>query len=600
MRLILAFGKNLNRNNLVLCEGDIVLSEKEIVIADIYHSKFTLDDFAFDRQKYVTDFKNFSIQIRPGFSNLQLEVFEAHSGNFFNNYLIVLFKWINAIDQLVIRFPDLKIVISDMVVSGRYIPYYEAEGEINRGILYYKYDSIPSHLFNHYTKKRDIKVLKIHSKFLFTLRVFARRYVLLLFKLFLGLGYKFLSLFSKRSRWIINNELNYHLFFLSRGSAHTDYMQDYLVNNEGNSTLHLSEGLFNYGRNEKKVQQSNLRSVIRDKHYVTFSNFFCSFYTVSCLLFSPPPSKLFEFETNGIVINLSDVFVEFLIFHQEVLQYKNSIRNFIKIFRADNYLKKIVLFTGEFYGPYAYITGKVSKELGLPSFQLQNFICDITEDLNILACSGILFYSQKEKQKFSDSFPSQASSFHYWGNIKLNVAELQLSKRNSRVRRVVYFSQPKVVDEEQKIIIEKLIEHSRLMHYKLTIKLHPRENRGDYFYLEKYNIEILDGMTDLSKIANEIDLAVIQTSAVGQQIILLGIPLIISRISSYTRSIKPDYLDINYYGCVTSDLELIDRINNYDMLLKKFSIYRNWLIYSNGWNLNQKVFHESVLKFLNE
>ena len=593
MRLILLFNSEKNFFAKFKLEStDIVLSEKPVIIENFDHSRiFLLSNFNIDRKIYVKRFEEILSSIN---SNVG-DIIQAHGPSFFNHVFMHFVKWITSIDKLLAIYPINELVLSDFVKSNLYVPYYESEGEINMRFFYKEYDFIPNIIFENYKKKYQVRILKNHSLLAHKGRIFIRRYILLFVKLIIHLYYKIIS---SKSNKIIRDPENYLTIMISRGAAHTDFMTEYVNKNKENSLLFVSEGLFNYGKNLTKVKLSGINNYVTEKNYLTIFDHFYAFAKVFKLLLKKNKDNN-SVTVNSFSFNFSSAITEFIIHHYEAFLHQLAIANLLNKIRKFNPTIKLVVITGEFYGQYSYVTGAICKKFNVPSFQLQNFICDLVEDVEFLNCDKILFHSKKEKDKFSYYFPRHSKDFKYWGNIRLNISNKLVKNISSEKLRIIYFSQPVLFDKEQKIIIDYLNSLKNKIGCEICIKIHPRENLNKYDNYSVKGINIIDGIIPITEYINNYDLAIIQTSAIGQQIILEGIPLIICQISESTRKIKLDFIDNNYKGCIKNMEELSILLKDYDSLRKDFIIYRNNLIKENEWNKNIDFFNKKIKSFLN-
>lgn len=577
----------------------LLLSDKRVLTEE--YKIYYIENFTIDRKKYMNDYEGLIRRVtrHESIDQSYKDIFLAHSGNFFNGSLMQLFKWIESINQLSEKFEIKELIISNFVDSQGYIPFYESEGEINKGILYEKYDFIPFLIKQIFESKFKITIAQRHSRLLLWARIIGRRYFLLLAKLIFNLFGKFNE---RKSEAVINlpniSLLKNIKIFISRGVAHTDFMFNYVKETNNNTILLLGEGLFNFGKNKQKASLLGLDNFAIEKSYITYTEHLKIFIKILGFLRKKNAYKYLISIGGEKNVDISSVITEFIIHHYEVLLHQAAIVNLIEHLKKKAPIAKLALFTGEFYGGYAYLTGLIGKKYKIPTFQLQNFVCDKVDDIGFLNCEYILFHSLSEQLKFSQTYQSLSAYFLYWGNIRYGkiLTDIVVKQKQDKLK-LIYFSQPIVVEQEQEAILAELLRLKDVLKFDLSIKIHPRESLTHFIKYAENNVSILDGLSIIDSYLPDYDIAIIQTSAIGQQIVLAGIPIIICQISDFTRNITADFIVPQYYGRIESTLALEERIQNYNLLVSTFVAYRKNYIQDKALYKNIDYFNKSYSSF---
>jgi hypothetical protein len=597
VRLILLIDPSSNfLNEFTFRTQDVLISERKVEGNFLAHDRiYELSDFDVKRADYVKSFNDIIDQSPP----LLFDIIRAHGHSFFNNVFTHFLKWITAIDILLKKYQITELVFSDYAYNFDYIPYYESEGEINAGIFYKKYDFIPRLLVTKYKNRYNISIIKYHNSSFLKCRIFVRRYALLCVKLFYGLFRKILSIFNKNKKICNSKSHGYLTIMISRGVAHTDFMIEHVKQYKEDVLLSVGEGLFNYGKNINKVRSAGISNYFFENSYISIIDYFRAFFCVLKLLFYRNKGD-YNITVSDFDFNFKSSIHEFIIHHYESFLHQLFLDNLLSEIKRTSPDLKIAVITGEFYGPYSYVTGLACKKYNIPSFQLQNFICDIVQDVDFLNCDYILFYSKQELDKFSYYFPDLSNHFFYWGNIKLDLSNKNVRELKYSVLKIIYFSQPILFDQEEQLIIESLISLRSDVDCEIAIKVHPRDDLSRFMKYNNLEIKLYGGGAAMSDYIHDYNLAIIQTSAVGQQIILEGVPIVICQLSNFSLKIKPDFIVESYKGYIKNIKDIKLLVKEYPLLLEAFKKYRHELIQINEWEKNSYYFNNKIRMFLDE
>ncbi|WP_452598277.1 hypothetical protein [Pontimicrobium sp. MEBiC01747] len=575
MRLIIAFDTNFKFNT----TDTVIAKEKPSSIED---SQFIKVD-ALKEVDYVDDLEQLKDSLIKNYKskNIRGSIYSSIN-NFNRNWILPLFKWVDTIDSALLKQTFTEIIIIGYTKNIGYIPYYEAEGEIGSKLLYSDYDAIPC-LIEEYLKSKNINVLLKQKKSVFKLRirVFIRRYILLIYKVIAFIKNKY------KTRHYKNQSIDFNkikFLFSTRSIAHSEYMFNFLKTYNEETIIHVSDGLHAGNKNLNFIENQKFKNVVVLYKTVSILKTISIFFNTVKALCKVKRNTFFEIK--GIKINMSSVIKEMLISYFDALLYQASILSTIK----DN---KIKLITGEMYTPYAYTVSEIGKDKANTTIQLQTTAMMVRKEPNFVYCDKFLMNSKENAEALKNIYPKKANQIEYYGSLLYNEKATTQLDNKRELKKIVYFTQPLIEEDIEYLIIDKLIELERIYNYKTYIKLHPRERASK---LERYNnkLNIIDNNLIFKEYISEFDLAVIRNTSLGSSIILEGIPIITCLLSETARNSKMDYIDHNYHGTIFSINELKNKISHFETLKTEFKSYRENYIQMNELTKGVHHFYNSL------
>ena len=482
--------------------------------------------------------------------------------NFNRNLILPLFKWIDTIEYALAKYNFTEIVIVGFTKSIGYLPYYEAEGEIGSQLLYKDYDFIPALVENYFRNKEvEVKIEQRKPVLNLRIRIFIRRYILLVYKVFAFLLKKF------KTRKLKTNPIDFKtikFLFSTRSISHSEYMYNFLKAYNKEIIVHVNDGIHAGNKNLNFIKKQQYENVATLYKTVSIAKVFTIFFSILKALFQV--KKNATFNVKGIKMNMSSSIREMLISYFDALIYKASILEIVK----DN---KVIIVTGEMYTPYAYTVSEIGKETGSLTVQLQTTAMSIRREPNFVYCDTFLMNSKANAEAFKNIHPLKSNSIDYYGSLLYNEISVIETETVCKLKKVVYFTQPLIEEEIEYKIIDTLLALESTYNYITYIKLHPRERPNK---LERYNnsLNVIDNNLIFKEYIGEFDLAVIRNTSLGSSIILEGIPIITCLLSKAAKNSKMDYINHDYYGTIFSIDELQDKIDNFKHLNKEFIDYR--------------------------
>ncbi len=522
---------------------------------------------------------------------LQKEAFTSCYNNFYNHIFRSLMKWIYVIDNVMLEKKFDEIVLSDCVDSEFYLPYYEAEGEINGRLFYEIFDFIPHYIKTHLKNSScKLTIVNKHGKVGLKIRIFLRRYVLLLLKFIISLknhiDFQFDSPIKEKTLPKATNIF----VFLSRGLPHTHYLLPYLNFNNENTLLFVSDGIKSKNKNLRYAKTLDVNAY----SYLKFLRWYDYIFVLIRIFVSLlKTSKLPKIGTMEVDLKFSSTLREMLISYYEVELYHIALERFVHfIKRSSN--ANLVLITAEMFTPFTFVTAKVGQKFQCKTLQLQTSLIDYWPQTSFTNCDKFIFTSSQALNFYKDNNPSEAEKYDYWGvltEVKENIT------RNTH-GRILYFTQP-YENNVELAIVKALKVTVQKMGFELVIKLHPRDSKDKFSSIGE-NLSFLESTKLLSSYISDFDVVVVRTSAIGKEAIISGIPTIICLFSEADQTIKVDFIQEKYKkykSFVYNEDQLVNAVLNHDITCCEFDNFRTSFINDNGLNKDVHSFHRSLNSF---
>ena len=555
MRLILNFQNNEEFN---YKKNDIIISHIKINNAEckvIYIDNFDIinSDSKNDFNKYVNSLDKKSDEYHLLYSSLP---------TFYSNSFRFLKKWINAVDYVLNEYNFDKIIINKFYSVDNYIPYYESEGESNKSLFYKNYDFIPSHLFNYLIGNgfKSKIILNEQNKIPLLLRIFVRRYILILIKFFVQL---FKIIKSKKK---ILNKIYRNIYF-TRSVVHTNFIKPLI--NKKNSIIISSDSYFSKISNinySKKIFKNTSYSIY---NFLKFNDLLNAL--IICFKRIYKFYKVKFIMIDGVKININDLLIESSIYQFDVDINTFSINRLLQNISINDNSKNINIYCCEMITQYPYwLNLSFKKNKKVKTYQLQTAALDSINIPNFIFCDRFIFSSNKEKKFFQNQFQNNKSKLIFKGNA---IFENKI-KVSNYLKKIIIFSQTHDYDDQWKLI-HYLINLSNEKSIKLYLKPHPRESKKNLLKYKSYNINLIKTDLNILDQIDNFDLAITRVSSITQDLILKGIPVINFLISNFDKNCNYlPYINKSYITNVDRFNDLDNIIYNYDEFKFKFQKFR--------------------------
>lgn len=490
--------------------------------------------------------------------------------NFNRNWIIPLLNWFDTIDFVLSKNIIDQIIIVGYTKNIDFIPYYEAEGEIGKQLFYKDYDVIPSLIYEYLKNKglNKIEIKNIKSTINLKLRIFTRRYVLLFLKLILFYFKKLKCLNYKAE---ITNTKKIKFLLSTRSIAHSEYMYKFLKKYNDQAIIHTSDGLKAGNKNLDFIKRQNFKNVVSQESKISILEATTIFFIIVKALIILNKNQ--SLEIRGIKINMTSAIREMLISYFDALLYKKSIKNTVK-------QKEVKLVTGEMYTPFAYVISEIGKENSLTTYQLQTTAMIIRKEPNFVYCDYFLMNSKENAIAFKNIYPKTKNQIKFYGSLLFDEKILKTKTEEDKLKKVIFFTQPKVEEDIEISIIKQLIKLGKKFSFQTYIKIHPRDTKEKLNQIQD-DIKFVKKNLIFNEYINDFDLAIIRNTSLGSSLIIEGIPTIVCLISENAKNSKMNYIDHNYYGTVFKIEDIEERLKNFNNLKKSFKEFRKDFITNN-------------------
>lgn len=575
MRLVLAFSENFNfkDDDIVIFGCDLSL-KKSLNKVDVNSANINNGLIS---EQYEEIVEKISKNLHKDLS----DVFVGCNNNLFTNHL-VLFKWKAVIDDLIYKNKNKidEIVITDMIDSASYAPYYEAEGESHLKLFYEAFDFVPYVLYEYIAKHHPsvgIKVIRKRSKILRYFRIMLRREILLITKFILltigSLSLKLKELFYKPFEY--NNKVNKIL--ITRSVAHLEGFKNIADAYGENSIFFCGEGLFTFSHNIKSTRKvfSDARSF---SAFIGFWDLLKSFMNVYKNRYASNIKLKISIE--GITYSYLSAAQEMLISNFEVEVFERSLRKFLNKYKLTDSDKKIEILCAEMFTPYALSVAKIGAEFNLVTFQVQTTSMFAMCEPNYIHCDYFIFGSKTLQSSFIKMNGPNAKALFLGNYLQNQAVNTNLPSSPGGFQNITYFTQPITDEHIEQNIIDLLCNLSKELNFKFSIKLHPRDNINKVI---KYrdSCTIIPATVSYDEYIKDIDLAILKTSSIASSIVLSGVPIIYCLFSEWARKGALDYIDFDYFGTCVEIESIPEKIKKFNLLKESFKEYRNRYINNN-------------------
>jgi hypothetical protein len=579
--------------NRIWDEYDLILCEKKTpgVSAD---KQFTFDTFHPDRnyllQRYNKQYNEFLKLIPASYFDL----FESNSSTVFHEIINDVCLRMFAVSNITSKFNITGITCDRYVHANNYLPFYEAFGETNIKLLFKNSDFLSSLIKDFcYEKGIAFSYLKKGAKFILKLKIFVRRYCLLVIKLLLSLK---VYIFSKKFH--INQvapEDGRPEFYISvRSTVHSEFLLPFIKKYAPNCFIIVGERQFAYGANRDFWKRNFNFNVFPERCFFKIKDFFSIFNKILLLIFLDSEkfsrdAKDFQMDFEYFKIKPFDLLPEFCISYYEQYLHYICIKRFLKYINANNG----VVISTEQLTTYPYWLSRAASEKNLKSLQVQTTLLNPFEQAEFVRTDKFLFYDEGLLQALSIKNPSSKHKFDYWGFLKIN--ENVLANKVKSLKKVVYFTQPYEFEYEDEIIT-LLIQMEGKYGYQMFLKVHPRDQHSRF---KKFGVNrILENKVSMNEITSQFDLAVTRTSSIGIDCFINNLPVIFCVLSESARKTSATFLDKKYSGYITSIEGVEPILLNYEAFLNYFYSYSEKFKKKNNLTFDKKLFDEKLKMFM--
>lgn len=584
MKLILVFNKlaevskknEIGSNDHIICNGNLDDYEK---CYDINDTSINFEYYRDEWDKAITNYF-----LTNSLSSFQKDLILSSALNFFMHNYRFLLMWIETVKSKVDSNNYDEVVFSDYIKLD-YLPYYEAEGEINKQLFYKKFDFIPFYLFKFLEKSYPnlkLRILNNKSKIELLFRVFTRRYVLLCLKFLLHLSN---ILKNKKTDDLDNSNLK--ILILSRGIAHTNYVKGLLELNQ-NIFLHASDGMFSKNANTEYAFKINKSRLYTQYNYLSFADLTEIFWNLFTNLFN---KRIPNLDLNLISLNFNSLIKEMIIAQLEVDLHVRSVYNVVSKVKSN-----FKIITCEMISQYPlWLNRQFEINKNVKVLQLQTTSLDLFPVPNFVHTDAFLFKSTKDLDYFKNLFPNESDKLKFYGNLSYN--NKSIIKTGKELKNLIYLTQPYELDN-QISIIKYLVQLASFKGFNLFVKPHPRENlkqlSGELSGIGS-KISFLDKDIDLNSLRLLADLVILRTSSMSQDLYLNRIPTINVLLTNFDVNLKAEYLVANQPNVVKSLVDLENLINNYSIFLTEFLDFSEYYQRSVGINKGVLDFNNEIL-----
>ena len=580
MKIVICFSPE-KIANLNLVSDDIV-----IINGELKETNFKIINIAQASVNYNEYKIEFDLALETFYNNSNLkdnakELIASISPSLYLHNLRFCIFWIHSFKS-VLNENCSEIVFTDFLDNLNYFPFYEAEGETNRKLLYKNYDFISSQIMKYAHEyclnnpRCKLTILTKHSKLKARIRIFLRRYFLFFVKIFF---HSFKILVVPKLKCELNSNVN--CIISSRSIAHSHGMEK-LCKKIENSIIHISEGLTFSNKNHAFLKKK-FTNIYCQYELLSFVDLIKSIY--ACFEILKYRDAIKTIDVYGVKLHLRSVFIEGSIVHLESELYAISLYNL-----ASKFEKTSTIITPEVISQYSTCLKNKFKNKSINIVQLQTVGLDILPSPNFIFTDLFLFYSEKVYEYFKQLFPNQANKLAYWGNISFD--NTVVVKRNV-LKSIVLFTQPYEIDQQTNLICY-LAKVTKERNIKFYIKPHPRENLNTLMQCIDYDVILLPKDFTKEDYLGFCNLAILRTSSITQDLIIEGIPVLNVLSSSFDKSVKLDYLNLDNINVCTQLNTIASIIDSFEIFLTRYYDFRTEYILKQGLDKGVNEFISSL------
>lgn len=512
---------------------------------------YTIESFSFHREKALEHFELYYSELTQFVNDKSLV--NAHKNDVFNSVFIPLYRWMNAIDLLILKIGDKNLHSVEFISysTNQRISIIEAEGESQGSFLYKTQNYLPYYLKSYIERKYDFKIfLKNKTQIVPHLSIYFRGLSFAFLKVLQQFTYKVTSLFREKKNFKLNEYI-----FLSRGIIQSQYIVSFidLLDSDKVSVLVNESAIYPF-RNLSYFKGTG-REFIYIEGLIPFKTMCVSFFF-----------SLFRFHANyfrgnkKVCFNGVPIKVSHLIGELYISQYYASTQalNFNHLLKMVNYDKVKKVFCFDMLTPQPYY---VKKNSDFYTVQIQTTLMSIISQTDYVTTDFFYFTDTNTYMGHLEKNKAFNQKIGLLNNLKYAMVE----RKNNfyKIEILTFFTQPIFLEEELEII-KFLKEWTAMRNLKLQLKLHPRSLSQDYNNLNVpfYNSEATS--IDAIKFS---DIVITRNSSIGLDAWILNTPVLFMVYGKLHSTMVP-FIPKDYIGVYNSKPSFTDLdyfINHLDL-----------------------------------
>jgi hypothetical protein len=483
--------KYIKRINKFDTSGIYLLDDEIIFEGD---NSYLVSDIKFDDKIIYENAQKINLL----FDNDLCNDLNKFKNNFFTRIYMPLSRIINAIDFLISKHKVSEIILYGGQQQTNFVPYYMAEGEIQRVLLYETPMFVNSHIYKQFKNKVKVTYKYKNSYVKIFLYKNLRRYGLFLFK------FLYMFLFHHKLNKVKEEKINFHgnkvVAFPVRSVVQIIAVEDFFISLQSDLRVQpvffVYEGIMKHGLPASKY--------LLDKKYDTVQiykdNIIYKVVINSLIRFIKGyPCKIFLW--NGF--DIKELTIEMKIANFEKYIYQELLFNKLRKYKNSiNYI-----FSTEIKSPEAFIENKIGQKLNIKSGNSQSQSIQ-SVPLPSFEMNGEFLFDNKKDYTYFNQFQNSGrfiGTFRY-----LKILNVKFSSFNNK-KNVIFFTQPYEYDNQNKIISLLVTQLDR--DQKFIIKPHPRDGT-DYSMFLSYDKVSICIQQDLNLIWKDCDIVISRTSTV--------------------------------------------------------------------------------------
>jgi hypothetical protein len=530
---------NKNRLFVIFSEKDFQLIENKLNPNDILISKEKIelkDQLVYYASEHIINdlkLQHYAFFIRNYFIKNHLDI--KYSNNYFSNIAIPFLKVYD-----LVRFISKKYDIQEIILVGGnekilFIPYYFAEGEVQKQ-LFYKSNWFYNGLLKLLLKKNKITFYKQENLLKIKLYIFMRQDLLLIMKLFI-IPFKLI-------KWknFIKKEKNYkithkNIIFPVRSIAQVNSLLNLynVLKKNGYNPLFLSYELLFNKKNETYLYliENNLQ---------TISTFDIKTIDLFKLIYK-------EFYNNFIVILKNKCLInEHLFIDFEKKVYNNLLKkSIIKLKLTEN---NSFLISSEIQSPEMFLEKDIFNN-NFCNLQTQSMSMN---PLPFICYKKFFFLENLLTYNYLKKLPN-SECINFIGIFKYEDVNLYKDKINYNLEKIIFFTQPHEI-ENQEFIITFLCKSMK--DKKIYIKLHPRDFNNYNNLLNKYSNLFIEEEKNLNTLFDKYDIIISRTTTLLLDAIIRKKLVFSITISDFDLLYKHAYINNKYLINISKKEKLKD------------------------------------------
>ena len=534
--LILNFSHHRKSDSYKINSSQILISSDENSDDYIFNSNYMV----LPSKEQQVEFSKAWKEVIEIYSNESLiDVIISHESYVYRRVFRPLSIWLNTIDK-VIENNKINEVYIDEFYDGDELFLYEAEGEVNRKVLYSSSFYLPVFINNYLSEYHPEIKVRLNRKNRFAKKAFysARNLAFLSFmalkKFRNSEGISGSNVFSEKKIVASARSLSQADYIANLSSKLEDFIvltSKQISQKEGNDAL----------LNKKKVDY------ICVDRYLDKADVIKQLFNTIVSYFSFKSSFLLNY--NGLEIPIKYLIKDMIIKSFDYYCLNSSV---LSALTKEN-IKPNLLISCDIFSPHTHFlpSGEKTRKI-----QLQISSMEPCAEANFIYSDAFYFYSEDIKNKFIKINPELSGKAlsipptQYYSN--------RVKDRIKNIKSIVYFSQP-VLESEEIDLLKDLKAYCLCKSIRLSIKPHPRQDLSN---LSSLDVHLLKKDCVNESVIYENDLVITRTSSIGMDCWIMNAPIIFVRESQIFKNVIAEYIPRNYCGDVGSIRSAFDLIDS--------------------------------------